>query len=118
MNVRALGLTRAQAERADRLFSEGISFICHDHNLRPAELEEFRRSGVTAKQLHVSCDGQLWTDQETFWSSATPEQLRRERQRVGASDDDLPTLVDPLTTGVFLRSALVAIEHVYEQVEA
>ncbi len=73
---------------------------------------------MTAKQLHVSCDGQLWADQDEFWRSATPEQLLRERKRHGAPIDDLPTLVDPLASGVFLRSALVAIEHVYEQVEA
>ena len=110
--------TTADTERAARLFRESISFICHDHDLLRADIERFRRSGVTAKQVHITCDGQIYADQDTFWSSATPEQLVRERARVGASTDELPKLIDPLSSGVFLRSALVALEHVRAQIEA
>src|SRR5437867_5651445 len=118
MDGRNIELTAVQEERARRLFHDGISVICHDHNLLAADMEAFRRSGVTAKQLHISCDGQIYADQATFWSSATPEQLVRERQRVGARTDELPALIDPLASGVFLRSALVAMEYVREQIES
>ena len=114
----AIPADKMHAERAELLFREGISFICHDHDLLPAGLEALRRSGVTAKQLHISCDGQIYSDQPTFWSSATRDQLIRERARVGASVDDLPPPADLLASGVFLRSALVAIEHVRSQIEA
>ena len=110
--------TTPNEERAARLFRDSISFICHDHDLLRADIERFRRSGVTAKQVHISCDGQIYADQDTFWSSATPQQLVRERARVGASTDTLPTLIDPLASGLFLRSALVAIEHVRAQIDA
>lgn len=105
-------------DRARRLFRDSISFIVHDHDLLRADVERFRRSGVTAKQVHISCDGQIYADQETFWSSATPQQLVRERERVGASTDDLPTLIDTEASGLFVRSALVAIEHLREQIDA
>lgn len=111
-------LSRDDADRAERLFRDGISFICHDHDLLRADIERFRRSGVTAKQVHISCDGQIYADQETFWRSATPQQLVRERARVGASTDQLPTLMDPQASEVFLRSALIAIEHVRAQIDA
>jgi membrane dipeptidase len=105
-------------DRAERLFREGISFIVHDHDVLRADIERFRRSGVTAKQVHISCDGQIYAEQEAFWSSATPEQLVKERNRVGASTTDLPKLVDTTATGLFLRSALIAIEHLRAQIDA
>lgn len=111
-------LTRSEAERAARLFREGVSFICHDHDLLPAGLDALRRSGVTAKQLHISCDGQIYADRSTFLSSATRDQLIRERKRVGASVDDLPPPVDFVASGLYLRAAVIAIEHVREQIEA
>jgi membrane dipeptidase len=105
-------------DRAQRLFRECISFIVHDHDVLRADIERFRRSGVTAKQVHISCDGQIYADQDTFWSSATPQQLVRERARVGASTDDLPALIDTDASGLFVRSALIAIEHLREQIDA
>jgi len=108
----------ADEERAQRLFRDGISFIVHDHDVQRAAIERFRRSGVTAKQVHISCDGQIYGEQKDFWSSATPEQLVKERARVGASTSDLPTLVDTAATGLFLRSALIAIEHLRTQIDA
>lgn len=118
-NERAhLKLSTVDEDRAQRLFRESISFICHDHDLLRADIERFRRSGVTAKQVHITCDGQIYADQDMFWSSATTEQLVRERARVGASTEQLPALIDPLASGVFLRSALVAIEHVRAQIDA
>jgi len=104
--------------RADRLFRDGISFIVHDHDVLRDAIERFRRSGVTAKQVHISCDGQIYGDQDAFWSSATPEQLVKERARVGASTADLPKLVDVNATGLFLRSALIALEHLRAQIDA
>ena len=108
----------ADDERAQRLLRESISFIVHDHDVLSADIERFRRSGVTAKQVHISCDGQIYAEQDAFWSSATPQQLIRERERVGASTKDLPTLIDTDVSGVFVRSALIAIEHVRAQIDA
>ena len=68
--------------------------------------------------MHISCDGQIYGEQDDFWSSATPEQLVKERARVGASTTNLPTLVDTAATGLFLRSALIAIEHLRTQIDA
>jgi membrane dipeptidase len=118
MRTAVVDLSQTQAERAARLFRDGVSFICHDHELLPAGLDALRRSGVTAKQLHISCDGQIYADQRTFWSSATRDQLIRERTRVGASIDDLPPPADTAATGVYLRSAVIAIEYVREQIDA
>jgi membrane dipeptidase len=111
-------LAPGDEDRAQRLFRDSISFICHDHDLLRADIERFPRSGVTAKQVHITCDGQIYADQDTFWSSATPQQLVRERARVGASTEALPKLIDPLASGIFLRSALIALEHVRAQIDA
>jgi membrane dipeptidase len=112
------GAGAADEDRAQRLFRDGISFIVHDHDVQRSAIERFGRSGVTAKQVHISCDGQIYGEQEDFWSSATPEQLVKERARVGASTTDLPKLADTAATGLFLRSALIAIEHLRTQIDA
>ena len=52
-----------------------------------------RRGGVTAKQVHVSLDAQLWADKQTFFDS--------EHRLDG-----------------YLRRALTALDYIYWQVES
>jgi membrane dipeptidase len=112
----ALTLTAEQERQAERLFRENISFICHDHNLLLPDLEMLRRSGVTAKEVHISRDGQTMADRRTFLSSATRAALEGERRRVGAATGDLPEdvpdIADAAHSGRFLHWALIALDHI------
>jgi membrane dipeptidase len=66
--------------------------VCHDHNVFPEDLEDMRRGGVTAKQVHVSLDSRIWADKAAYLASRTEE--------IG-----------------FAKRALVAIDYLYWQVE-
>lgn len=114
-------LSEEQEERARRLFSENITFISHDHNILAPDMEAFRRSGVTAKEVHISRDGQTMADRRTFFSSATRAALERERQRVGAALEDfpeVPEIADSASSARFLQWALIATDHVLSLIDA
>ncbi len=85
-------LSPSDEERARQLHRDSLIFVCHDHNLFPEDMEAMRRGGVTAKQVHVCLDAQLWSDKETFDASAAREEG-------------------------YLRRALVAMDYLYWQVE-
>ncbi len=85
-------LTLADEERARWLAQESLIFVCHDHNLAPEDIEAMRRGGVTAKQVHLCLDAQLWADKKVFEASATREEG-------------------------YLRRAMVALDYIYWQVE-
>lgn len=86
-------LSPSQEERARSLHESSLVFIVHDHNLSPGDMEDMRRGGVTAKQVHISLDAQLWTDKDTFRASETH-------------------------TDGYLRRALAALDYLYWQVES
>jgi len=112
-----LQLSDEQEQHAAALFDDSIVFICHDHNILEEDIQAMFDAGVTAKQLHISLDGQVWANRETFLGSATAQQLVRERERVGA----VRTMEAPsgafVSSGQFLSAAMTALDYVYWQVE-
>ncbi len=85
-------LAPSDEERAQRLYRDSVIFVCHDHNLLPRDIEAMRRGGITAKQIHICLDAQLWADREVYEASATREDG-------------------------YLRRALVALDYLCWQVE-
>ncbi|MGH2473475.1 MAG: dipeptidase [Candidatus Limnocylindria bacterium] len=116
-------LTPEQEERAQRLHRECLVFICHDHNLLPESLVAMREGGVTAKQLMLSVDARLHADRETFLGSVRGRGYAREARRHGRPPSDAPEAdptLQPLAPDAsegFLKSALIALDYVFWQVE-
>jgi len=120
-----LVLTEVQEERAQRLHTESLIFVSHDHEIRAEDIALMEPGGVTAKQLQISLDGQIWADIDTFVSSAPRESLRREYQRKvdeGSAAEHYKMLLDKApemaTSAGFLRRSLVALDYVMWQVES
>jgi membrane dipeptidase len=116
-------LSAADEERAQRLHRESTVFICHDHSIFPENIEAMARGGVTAKQLMVSVDARLHADRETFLESIRGRSYAREAKRhervVGVVDEDTGVhALGPTASDAFLKSALVAMDYVYWQVES
>src|SRR5439155_9760344 len=115
-------LSRSDEERAQRLHRESTVFICHDHSLFPEDFAAMARGGVTAKQLMLSVDARLHAERETFLASIEGRGYARESKRheraVGTVDEEI--VARPLgatESDGFLKSALVAMDYVYWQVE-
>jgi membrane dipeptidase len=115
-------LSPADEDRARRLHRESTVFICHDHALFPETLRDMERGGVTAKQLMLSVDARLHADRDTFLASTRGRGYTREARRherpleVGDDRIDVRPL-GPTESEGFLKSALVAMDYVYWQVE-
>jgi membrane dipeptidase len=122
--IPGLALSAEQEERALRLHQESIVFVSHDHEIRAEDIALMWDGGVTAKQLQISLDGQLWTDVDAYVSSAPRVSLQREYQRKldeGSASSHYAGLlekapVEATSTG-FLKRALVALDYVMWQVE-
>jgi len=119
-----LVLNEAQEERARRLHKDSLVFVSHDHEIRAEDIALMQPGGVTAKQLQISLDGQIWADSDTFVSSAPRVSLQREYQRKvdeGSAAEHYAKLLDkaPMeaTSAGFLRRSLVALDYVMWQVE-
>ena len=118
----AVELTSAQEDRAQELHRDAVVFICHDHGLMPDDFAAMERGGVTAKQLMISLDARTHADRETFLASVRGrgygrESKRQERPPEAATE---PIAMRPLgatESEGFLKSALVAIDYVYWQVD-
>lgn len=92
-------------ERAQRLHRESTIFICHDHCIEEEQIRRMTAGGVTAKQLHIGLDVRLW---------GTPEQFRSSSASCGRP---LKAHADPTTSDGFLKSAVIALDYVYELTE-
>lgn len=119
-----LVLTADQEERARRLHRESLVFVSHDHEIRAEDIALMRAGGVTAKQLQISLDGQIWTDLDTYVSSAPRVSIKREYERKrdeGVAAVHYASLLDRApevsTSAGFLRRALVALDYVMWQVD-
>ncbi len=115
-------LSAADEDRAQRLHREGTVFICHDHALFPEHLVAMAQGGVTAKQLMLSVDARLHADRETFLASAHGRGYMREARRherpLLPSDEEISVRpLGPTESEGFLKSALIALDYVYWQVE-
>ena len=79
----AAGLTLSleQEERARRLHNEATVFVSHDHDIVSSDMERMAKGGVTAKQLQICTDGQVWADLERYLSSAPRVSVQREYDR-------------------------------------
>lgn len=121
MAVDGLTLTREQEERARALHAESVVFICHDHKLLFDDVEAMKAGGVTAKQIHISLDGQPYADRATFFASASPSVVRAELERWrDLGDVDVDVLLEQVGTRQtegFLRRALVALDYILWHVE-
>jgi membrane dipeptidase len=120
----AVILAPSDEERAQRLHDQATVFITHDHNLAAAHIADMTKGGVTAKQLQISTDGQVWADLDVYLSSAPRISVQREYQRKvdeGSEASWYGALVDraPIDAGSggFTRRALVAMDYVMWQVE-
>jgi membrane dipeptidase len=120
----SLMLNEAQEERARRLHAESLVFVSHDHEIRAEDIALMRQGGVTAKQLQISLDGQIWADIDTFVSSAPRVSLQREYQRKveeGSASGHYARLLEKApevaTSTGFLRRSMVALDYVMWQVE-
>jgi membrane dipeptidase len=117
-----IALSPADEERARRLHRESTVFICHDHQIFPENFEAMTQGGVTGKQLMISLDARVHADRETFLASARGrgygrEAVRHERPLPLADDEIRVHPLGPTESEGFLRSALVAMDYVYWQVE-
>ena len=115
-------LSRSDEERAQRLHRESTVFICHDHSLFPEDFTAMARGGVTAKQLMLSVDARLHAERETFLASIRGRGYARESKRhersVGTIDEEIGARpLGATESDGFLKSALVAMDYVYWQVE-
>jgi membrane dipeptidase len=115
-------LSPSDEERAHRLHRESTVFVCHDHSIFPENVEAMARGGVTAKQLMLSVDARLHADRETFLESIRGRSYAREAKRhertVGVADEEVGVrALGPTESDGFLKSALVAMDYVYWQVE-
>ncbi|HEV8228653.1 MAG TPA: membrane dipeptidase, partial [Candidatus Limnocylindria bacterium] len=115
----------AQEERALRLHESSLVFVSHDHEIRAEDIALMRPGGVTAKQLQISLDGQLWTTLGNYVASAPRVSIHREYQRKldeGVAADWYAKLLDKApaesSSAGFLRRALVALDYVFWQVES
>jgi membrane dipeptidase len=119
-----LRLSPGEEERARRLHDESIIFISHDHEILPSDMVRMAQGGVTAKQLHISLDGQIFADLDMFLSSAPRESVQREydrKVREGSASEWYASIVGQApaqaTSAGFLKRALVAMDFVLWQVE-
>jgi len=119
-----LVLDEQQEERARRLHRDSLVFVSHDHEIRAEDIALMKPGGVTAKQLQIALDGQIWADLDTFVSSAPRESLRREYQRKvdeGSASEHYAKLLEVApeesSSAGFLRRSLIALDYVMWQVE-
>jgi membrane dipeptidase len=116
----AVRLSPEQEERAQRLHREAIVFVCHDHTFFPDDFAAMARGGVTAKQVMLTVDARLHADRETFLAStrgrASAREARRRDPTLVADDDRVRPLAAHESEG-FLKSALVAMDYIYWQVD-
>ena len=122
MSPGPIALSPADEERAQRLHRESTVFLCHDHSLFPEDFEAMERGGVTAKQVMLSVDARLHANRETFLASIQGRGYARESKRhertVGAAEEEIGArALGPTESDGFLKSALVAMDYVYWQVE-
>jgi membrane dipeptidase len=115
-------LSPSDEDRAQRVHRESTVFVCHDHSIFPENVEAMARGGVTAKQLMLSVDARLHADRETFLESIRGRSYAREAKRhertVGVADEEVGVrALGPTESDGFLKSALVAMDYVYWQVE-
>ena len=118
-------LSPEQEERARRLHDAATVFISHDHNLLPDDVDRMLAGGVTAKQLQICTDGQVWADIGMYMSSAPRLSVQREYQRKidegSAAAEWYGKLAaqapEDASSAGFLKRALVAIDYVMWQVE-
>ena len=122
----AAGLTLSleQEDRARRLHNEATVFVSHDHDIVSSDMERMAKGGVTAKQLQICTDGQVWADLERYLSSAPRVSVQREYDRKvdeGSASSWYADLIEraPAEAGSagFLRRALVALDYVMWQVD-
>jgi len=106
--------------RAARLHDESLIFIGHDHNILAPDIEIMTTGGVTAKQLHLSVDCQIFGPREQFLRSAprvSIERELREHERQGSTIPDVAERLDRAaaesSSEGFLRRALVAMDYVH-----
>jgi len=115
-------LSAEQEERAQGLHSESIVFICHDHKILFDDIGAMVAGGVTAKQVHISLDGQPFADRRTFFSSASPSVITAELARwQEQADPELKAMLEEVGTRQvdgFLRRALVALDYIYWNVDS
>jgi microsomal dipeptidase-like Zn-dependent dipeptidase len=116
-------LSAADEERARAIHDRTTIFVCHDHTLFPEDQERMRAGGVTAKQVHLATDGQVWAPRDTLWSSASSRtELLGELARIGVDDastrtaEAAPSVATSPRDG-FLRRALIAMDYLHWQVE-
>lgn len=116
-------MSKPDEERALRLHRESLIFISHDHDLLQRDIQAMCAGGVTAKQLHISLDGQLWADKATFLRTATRSSLlgeaarhKGERSDDGAVDGLLEQVSERPGSDGFLRRAMIAMDYVYWQI--
>ena len=95
-----LQLSPVDEERAARLHRDSLVFIAHDHCIADADIRRMVAGGVTAKQLHVSVDVRIGAPSATYQSSTKGPGLTLEGS------------LDPTTSDGFLKSALIALDHV------
>ena len=124
MTPAPLVLDEQQEERARRLHRDSLVFVSHDHEIRAEDTALMKPGGVTAKQLQIALDGQIWADLDTFVSSAPRESLRREYQRKvdeGSASEHYAKLLEVApeesSSAGFLRRSLIALDYVMWQVE-
>ena len=124
MTPAPLVLDEQQEERARRLHRDSLVFVSHDHEIRAEDIALMKPGGVTAKQLQIALDGQIWADLDTFVSSAPRESLRREYQRKvdeGSASEHYAKLLEVApeesSSAGFLRRSLIALDYVMWQVE-
>ena len=124
MTPAPLVLDEQQEERARRLHRDSLVFVSHDHEIRAENIALMKPGGVTAKQLQIALDGQIWADLDTFVSSAPRESLRREYQRKvdeGSASEHYAKLLEVApeesSSAGFLRRSLIALDYVMWQVE-
>ena len=118
----AVDLSPADEDRARRLHRESTVFICHDHALSPEAFAAMARGGVTGKQLMLSVDARIHADKELFLASTRGRGYTREARRherpLDVADDRIDVrALGPAESEGFLKSALIAMDYVYWQVE-
>ncbi|MBX3032121.1 MAG: membrane dipeptidase [Chloroflexi bacterium] len=95
-----LGLSSIQEERAQRLHQESLVFFAHDHCILEDDILLMQRGGATAKQLHIGVDERLWLEPGAFAATRVP------------LEPNADVAADPRTSDGFLKSALIALDHV------
>ena len=93
-------LSEGDEARAIELHRRSTVMVVHDHSFGLDDIERMRAGGVTAKQLHLSVDVRLWGTPELF------------RSTVASGTSSSEAASDPAHSDGFLKSALIALDHV------